>query len=421
MSTEIWVAIIAGGFTIIAGIIAVVVARLIQAPARPEEPVNVSVHDSDGVIVDSAINTKGGDVFPGGSKVVNYFAAYDYQQLVEQIKELENDLKVVPQKEVLIRLQKSKKLEDLKGREQSLKQEILRTAETFNKIEINTDRLRQAKAYFEKGEFKEADKILKENEMIRDKEQLLEARRQKEHGIEVLNKQLKDNANEFLIKAHITGLDFKGSKRFENACHYYEQSINSYPLFENHFEYAYFLQHHNQNNKAVEYYRKILSEFGDTIGPAALAGTLNNLGNLQLDKKEFEDALKSYKEALDIRRELAKVNPQTYLPDVAITLNNLCNLQSEKKEFEDALKSYKEALDTYRELAKVNPQTYLPDVAITLNNLGNLQTAKNEFGGCLKVIQRGVENTKGIGKGKSADLFAGCGYDAEQSGQFAIG
>ena len=90
---------------------------------------------------------------------------------------------------------------------------------------------------------------------------------------------------------------------------------------------------------------------------------------LQSDKNEFEDALKSFKEALEIYRKLAQANPQTYLPYVAGTLNNLGNLQSDKNEFEDALKSYKEALEIYRKLAQANPQTYLPDVAMTLINL----------------------------------------------------
>src|SRR3990167_2758129 len=51
--------------------------------------------------------------------------------------------------------------------------------------------------------------------------------------------------------------------------------------------------------------------------------TLLNLGVLQSDKNEFEDALQSYKEALEIRRKLAQSNPQSYLPSVAETLINL--------------------------------------------------------------------------------------------------
>ena len=48
-----------------------------------------------------------------------------------------------------------------------------------------------------------------------------------------------------------------------------------------------------------------------------------NLGNLYSDTQQTKEAAAAYTEALQIRRELAKANPQAYLPDVAATLNNL--------------------------------------------------------------------------------------------------
>ena len=90
--------------------------------------------------------------------------------------------------------------------------------------------------------------------------------------------------------------------------------------------------------------------------------TLNNLGALQYKKNEFEDALKSYKEALEIYRKLAQANPQAYLPYVAGTLNNLGLLQYDKNAFDDALKSYKEALEIKRKLAQANPHTELQSI-----------------------------------------------------------
>ena len=98
--------------------------------------------------------------------------------------------------------------------------------------------------------------------------------------------------------------------------------------FNNLFEYAYFLQQHNQHNEAERYYQEAMKRFGRELN-AQRATTLNNLVPLQSYKNEFEDAQKSYKEALEIRRKLAQANPQTYLPDVARTLNNLGNLQKE--------------------------------------------------------------------------------------------
>ena len=93
---------------------------------------------------------------------------------------------------------------------------------------------------------------------------------------------------------------------------------------------------------------------------------------LDSDQKRMEAARKGFEEALKICRELAKKNPDTYLPDVARTLNNLAVLDSDQNRMEAARKEYEEALKIYRELAQKNPDTYLPDVARTLNNLAVL-------------------------------------------------
>src|SRR3989304_2013101 len=107
--------------------------------------------------------------------------------------------------------------------------------------------------------------------------------------------------------------------------------------FDNLFGYAYFLQQHNLHNEAERYYQEAMKRFGRKLDAPTRATTLINLGALQSDKNEFEDALKSYKEALEIRRKLTQANPQTYLPGVAKTLINLGNLQYDKNELEDAL------------------------------------------------------------------------------------
>ena len=280
--------------------------------------------------------------------------------MAEEIAGLEQDLKDIPLDKIESRLNKSKILEEKRRQLQDFKREVLRLAETFSKIEINTERLKQAKQLFIQGKYREADAILKEEELSHDQEQLLSAKEGKQREWDEINKQLLSNANEFLIKAQITATNLNNPERFQEACHFYEQSIRSYTYFDNLFEYAYFLQQHNQHNEAERYYQEAMKRFGSELDAPTRAMALNNLGNSQFDKNEFEDALKSYKEALDIRRKLAQANPQTYLPYVAMTLNNLGNLQSGKNEFEDALKSYREALEVYRELAQPNPGLTYP-------------------------------------------------------------
>ncbi len=360
-----------------------------QLPQAQKDTGKISVQDSQNVVAGD-INAKG-DVIIGGNKTTNIYLSLDYQQLVKEIEDLEQDLKDIPLDKTLSRLNKSKKLEEKRRQLQDFKQEVLRLAGTFSKIEINTERLKKAQQYFIQGKFREADAILKAEELSHDQEHLLNAKESRNRELEELNKQLLGNANEFLIKAQITATNFNNPNRFQHTCRFYEQSIRSYIHFVNLFEYACFLQQHNQHNEAERYYQEAMKRFGSELDAPTRAMTLNNLGILQSDKNEFEDALKSYKEALEIYRKLAQANPQTYLPYVATALNNLGTLQSYKNEFEDALKSFKEALEVYRKLAQANPQAHLPNVATTLNNLGVFQKEKNEFEDALKSYKEALE------------------------------
>ena len=52
------------------------------------------------------------------------------------------------------------------------------------------------------------------------------------------------------------------------------------------------------------------------------------------------------------------------MPNLGTTLKNLTILQLAKNEFEKAKKFYKESSEIYQKLAEVNPQTYLPDLAM---------------------------------------------------------
>jgi tetratricopeptide (TPR) repeat protein len=142
----------------------------------------------------------------------------------------------------------------------------------------------------------------------------------------------------------------------------------------------------NEHPEAEASYREALQIRGNlaAANPQAflpdVAATFYNLGTLLRNISEHSKAEASYQEALQIYRDLAVANPKTYLPDVARMLNNLGNLHRDiKKESSKAETSYQKALKIYRELAAANPKTYLPDVAATLYNLGNLQHGRSKY------------------------------------------
>ena len=276
-------------------------------------------------------------------------------------------------------------IEETEKNIESFKTNVGRLYESFSKIEINTERLRQAKTHFDKGEIKQANAILKAEELANDQTKLLCALELKEKEVTTIKKQLNENATEYFVKAQTTALQYDLPDRFNLSCKYYELSLVSDKNVDILFDYAFFLAHHNQHDKAIKYYKEVLNIFRKNNGinsPTNLADvalTLNNLGILQEDQKDYVQAENSYTEALSIYRKLAQTDSSTYSPSVAMTLNNLGALQKDRHDYVQAEKSYKEALCIYRTLAQTKPQTYLQGVADVLNNLGILQKDNTDY------------------------------------------
>src|SRR5258707_6567044 len=121
---------------------------------------------------------------------------------------------------------------------------------------------------------------------------------------------------------------------------------------------------------------------------------LDDLGTAGGSQNQTEETRREYEEALKTYRELAKKEPETYLPHVAATLNDLGIVDSAQNRAEEARKAFAEALKIYRELAQKKPGTYLPSVATTLNNLGaidgtqnRLEAARKEYEEALKIYR----------------------------------
>jgi len=79
----------------------------------------------------------------------------DYQDLTQKIEDKALILTLLPETEQVKRLKVSKELEELEQQKEQLKENVFRLYETFTKIKIDTERLAQAKAYFDQGEFRE--------------------------------------------------------------------------------------------------------------------------------------------------------------------------------------------------------------------------------------------------------------------------
>ena len=255
-----------------------------------------------------------------------------------------------------------------------------------------SERKRLAIEMFERGNSKGVVEILNEKDIAADAAQ---ARKEIEQGkllvdsgrslIEAGLQKTRSLAEEYVLRAKALMTDYAEPRRFELACHAYEQGIeliranlSEEELAKSLFEYGHFLQTNKRYDLAEVRYRENLDicQRLAAISPYAyepdLATTQNDLGILYSDTRRYGDSEEMFLSVMEIRRRLVAANPQVYEPDLAMVQNNLGCLYDNTQRYEESGEMYLSAMEIYRRLAAANPQVYEPDLAMTQNNLGTL-------------------------------------------------
>jgi tetratricopeptide (TPR) repeat protein len=86
----------------------------------------------------------------------------------------------------------------------------------------------------------------------------------------------------------------------------------------------------------------------------------------------LSESAAAFGQALELRRDLAKADPQAYRSTVADTLDNQGALYTDMQRLPEAANTFPQALQIRLDLSQVNPQEYKPALAATLNNQGFL-------------------------------------------------
>ena len=102
------------------------------------------------------VNTNCGDFRIGD----NFYKSAEYQDFQKQISRLQRLMELTD--DMSEKLEFSKELNELQNQLEAFKRDIIQLAETFQKIDIDTERLRLAKQHFDNGEYKE-EKLQKIN------------------------------------------------------------------------------------------------------------------------------------------------------------------------------------------------------------------------------------------------------------------
>ena len=255
-----------------------------------------------------------------------------------------------------------------------------------------SERKRLAIEMFERGNSKGVVEILNEKDIAADAAQ---ARKEIEQGkllvdsgrslIEAGLQKTRSLAEEYVLRAKALMTDYAEPRRFELACHAYEQGIeliranlSEEELAKSLFEYGCFLQANKRYDLAEARYRENLDicQRLAAISPQAyepdLATTQNNLGLLYSDTQCYGESEEMYLSAVEIYQRLSVVDPRVYEPYLATTQNNLGLLYSDIRRYEESEEMHLSAVEIYQRLTIVNPQVYEPDLAMAQSNLGTL-------------------------------------------------
>ena len=142
--------------------------------------------------------------------------------------------------------------------------------------------------------------------------------------------------------------------------------------------------------------RRALAKASPAAYTPDLAMSLNNLANSLSGVGEHNEALGAAREAADLYRGLVEASPAVYAPRLAMSLNNLANSLSGVGERGEALGAAREAVELYRGLVEVSPAVYTPDLAGSLNNLANRLSKVGEHNGALGAAREAVELYRGL-------------------------
>ncbi len=168
-------------------------------------------------IVNASIDTQGNVIIGDGNVVINLKEVTQYKSLqasisilnirFDQAKHRSNQYpndESFKQDLLEIDAERSEKKREL----DQLKQDVIRLAEDFSQIPINSERLIQAQQYLKQGDFKAARAVLDYDQMIVEQNALLERKFSLSDALNNIETKLSSNANEFLILARLTAINW---------------------------------------------------------------------------------------------------------------------------------------------------------------------------------------------------------------------
>ena len=162
--------------------------------------------DSENFIFSETGNIIISNVFNSTINITQYLSrSIDYQELLNDLRELEEDL--IEATTVERRKYKEEKITKHKRLIKAFEDDVFQLANTLLSSSNKSLRLKEALAYFEKGLFREAQTLLKVEDLIYDQDALLQKKEYSAKQLKELSESLENNAKEFFVKATLLQME----------------------------------------------------------------------------------------------------------------------------------------------------------------------------------------------------------------------
>lgn len=170
-------------------------------------------------------------------------------------------------------------------------------------------------------------------------------------------------------------------------------ALNDSTDYDNLFEYAYFLQSQNQNDKAISYFSKAIKL---AKNEREIADIQNNLGLLFLGNNNYIASEQAFNTSLQISKSLSKDTLEYSQSYIAMTLMNLGLLYYREKKFQASETVQVDAIKILRRLNTIFPDYFRYSFIQYYNNLGMLLLKEQKYTESEQILQEALAMYKGF-------------------------
>lgn len=262
---------------------------------------------------------------------------------------------------------------------------IINFAGTITKIKDPSLRQIEARELFFAGKLDEARILLEaaRDEMNGVKDRALAAKAKHQEKLEEINARLLEMANDFLLLAQSTTVNFDSPTRIADASKSFRDSIECAKTFENTFAFGEFLFLHSDFREAIENWSEALKISQARKDSYNIANCLGNIGVGHENLSEYGDSENYLNMALQISNEFG------YYDIKIACLGNLATLYFSSGRVDEAISANQQVLEMSRQIGdELSEQNSLGNLGVNYNSQRKTREAAEVLERALKIASR---------------------------------